>query len=58
MGDKDSYLFYPPGESRRIMVFVLLSLANTCGNMFLWGICYHMVRIRGQFRKTVPLENK
>lgn len=57
-GDEDSDCSYPPGQLRRITVFILLGPTDTCGNRFLWGLCYHTVIIRGQFRKTVPWDNR
>lgn len=36
------------------MVSVPLGPTDTHGDRFLWGLFYQMLRIKGQFRKTVP----
>lgn len=54
MGNEDSDCSYSLGQLRRIVVFILLGPKDTYSNRFLWGLCYHVVIIRGQFGKTVP----
>ena len=58
MGNEDSDCSYSLGQLRRIVVFILLGPKDTYSNRFLWGLCYHVVIIRGQFGKTVPWDNR